>query len=120
MGRLFTILVVDDDTAVRDVVVEILSVSGFGVLTAGSGQEALRILAERPVDLLFTDITMASMDGAELARQARQLRPGLKVLFSTGGAQKTTEPNAIHEARFLFKPFRTAELLREVEALLGA
>jgi CheY-like chemotaxis protein len=95
VARLCTILVVDDDTVVRDVVIQMLSTHGFGVLTAGSGYEALRILTQRTVDLLLTDIVMPGMDGVELAKEARQLRPGLKVLFGTGYAQKAVERGAI-------------------------
>jgi CheY-like chemotaxis protein len=118
--RLFTILVVDDDNAVRDVVVQMLSTHGFGVLTAGGGHEALRILAQGTVDLLFTDIVMPGMDGVELAKEARRLRPGLKVLFGTGYAQKAVERGAIQSARVLYKPFRQAELVKEIDSLLLA
>jgi CheY-like chemotaxis protein len=114
------ILVVDDDNAVRDVVARMLSANGFGVLTASDGSEALRILGQRSVDLLFTDIVMPGMDGVELARQARQVRPGLKVLFATGYAQKAIERDAIHQARVVYKPLRQAELVKEIEALLAA
>jgi PleD family two-component response regulator len=62
------ILIVDDDNAVRDIVVRMPSANGFGVLTASDGSEALRILGQRSVDLLFTDIVMPGMDGVELAR----------------------------------------------------
>jgi two-component system, cell cycle response regulator CpdR len=113
------------DNAVRDVVVRMLSANGFGVLTASDGSEALRILGQRSVDLLFTDIVMPGMDGVELARHARQVRPGLKVLFGTGYAQtgyaqKAIERDAIHQARVVYKPFRQAELVKEIEALLAA
>jgi CheY-like chemotaxis protein len=114
------ILVVDDDIAVRDVIVRMLSANGFRVLTASDGSEALRILSQRSVDLLFTDIVMPGMDGVELARQARQVRPGLKVLFGTGDAQKAIERDAGHQARVVYKPFRQAELMKEIEALLAA
>jgi CheY-like chemotaxis protein len=114
------ILVVDDDNAVRDVVARMLSANGFGVLTASDGSEALRILGQRSVDLLFTDIVMPGMDGVELARQARQVRPGLKVLFATGYAQKAIERDAIHQTRVVYKPLRQAELVKEIEALLAA
>jgi CheY-like chemotaxis protein len=114
------LLVVDDDNAARDVVVRMLSANGFGVLTASDGSEALRILGQRSVDLLFTDIVMPGMDGVELARQARQVRPGLKVLFATGYAQKAIERDAIHQAGVVYKPFRQAELVKEIEALLAA
>jgi CheY-like chemotaxis protein len=114
------LLVVDDDNAVRDVVVRMLSANGFGVLTASDGPEALRILGQGSVDLLFTDVVMPGMDGVELARQARQVRPGLKVLFGTGYAQKAIERDAIHQARVVYKPFRQAELVKEIETLLAA
>jgi two-component system, cell cycle response regulator CpdR len=69
---------------------------------------------------MFTDIVMPGVDGVQLAKDARALRPGLKVLFGTGYAQKATERGAMHDARILYKPLRQPELLREVEALLGA
>ncbi len=120
MARLFTILVVEDDTAVRDLLMRILSEKGLGVLTASDGYEALRILAERPVDVLFADIVMAGIDGVRLARQAKLMRPGIKVLFATGYPQKATERNAMHVGRVLYKPLRAVEVVREVEALLAA
>ena len=101
VATFLTILVVDDDNAVRDVVVRMLSANGFGVLTASDGSEALRILGQR-------------------SRQARQVRPGLKVLFGTGYAQKAIERDATRQARAVYKPFRQAELVKEIEALLAA
>ncbi len=94
---------------------------GFGVLTADDGYEALRILSEkRPIDVLFADIVMPGMDGVQLARQAKLMRPEIKVLFATGYVQKATERNAIHVGRVLYKPLRQAEVIREVESLLAA
>jgi DNA-binding response OmpR family regulator len=81
---LFTVLVAEDDSAVRDVVAHALTETGFAVLTAPDAQAALRILAERPVDLLFVDIVMPGMDGVELAERAKALCPGIRVLFATG------------------------------------
>src|ERR1700719_2475563 len=95
MAQSLSILLVDDDAAVRDVVMQMLSEKGFGALTAGDAHEAIRILTERPVDLLFTDIIMPGMDGVQLAKQARLMRPGIKVLFATGYAQKAVERDAI-------------------------
>jgi len=116
----FTILFVDDDTSVRDVVIRILSQKGFGVLTAGDAYEAIRILAERPVDLIFTDIIMPGMDGVQLAKQAKLMRPSLKVLFATGYAQKAIERDTIRHGPVLLKPLRADEIIREVERLLAA
>jgi two-component system cell cycle response regulator CpdR len=97
-----------------------LSEKGFGVLTAGDAYDAIRILAERPVDLLFADIILPGMDGVQLAKQARQMRPGIKVLFTTGYAQKAFERGAVRQGNVLFKPVRERELAREVELLLAA
>ena len=115
-----TILVVDDDTAVRDIIVQIIREKGFQVFAASDGYEAIRIVAERPVDLLFTDIAMPGVDGVQLAMQAKLIRPGIKVLFATGYAQKAKERNAMRLGKVLFKPFRRAELVLEVESLLAA
>jgi CheY-like chemotaxis protein len=115
----FTILLVEDDTAVRNVLIQILSEKGFGVLTARDAYEAIRILAERHVDLLFTDIAMPSMDGVHLAKQAKLIRPGIKVLFATGYAEKAVERDAACIGRVLYKPFRRGEVIREVEAALA-
>lgn len=120
MAPLISILIVEDDTAVRDLLVRILSEKGLGVLTARDGYEAVRILAERHVDVLFTDIILPGMDGVQLAKQAKLMRPGIKVLFETGYAQVATTRDAIRHGRVLYKPLRQAEVIREVEALLAA
>ena len=120
MADLRTILVVEDESAARDLIIRMLSEKGFGVLTADNAQEALHILAQRRVDLLFTDIVLPVMDGVELAKEARLLWPGLKVLFATGYAREATERGAMQFGRVLYKPLRAAEVVREVEALLAA
>lgn len=120
MADLRSILVVEDESAARDLVIRMLSEQGFGVLTADNAQEALRILAQRRVDLLFSDIVLPAMDGVELAKQARLLWPGLKVLFATGYAQEATERDAAQFGRVLHKPLRAPELLETVQALLAS
>ena len=120
MVSLLTILVVEDDSAVRDLVIRILSENGFGVLTANSAYDALAILRTRSVDLLFTDIIMPGIDGVELAKEARRLRPGLKVMFATGYAQVAHLRQAIHHGRVLYKPLREPELVQAVEQALAA
>jgi two-component system cell cycle response regulator CpdR len=116
---MLTVLFVEDDTAVRDVVMSILSDKGFTVLAASNAHEALRLLKLRPVDLLFTDIILPTMDGIELAKQARALRPALKVLFTTGYAQKAAERQAWRHGRVLYKPLRAPDLIQQVHAVLG-
>jgi two-component system, cell cycle response regulator CpdR len=120
MGRQFTIVLAEDDSAVRGIVVEVLAARGFRVFAAGDGHEALRLLATYPVDLLLADIVMPGLDGVQLARKAKQMHPGIKVLFTTGYAQRAAERDAMRYGRLLFKPVRHRELTREVEALLAS
>jgi CheY-like chemotaxis protein len=119
MAMPFTILFAEDDGPVRDVVINMLSEKGFSVLIAEDWFDALRILRERAVDVLFTDILMPGMDGVALAREARAVRPGLKVLFTTGYAGRALERGALRSGRILYKPFRQAALIREIESLLA-
>lgn len=121
MARFFTILLVEDDSAVRDVLIRILSEKGFGVLTAGDAHEAVRILGDRHVDVLFADLVLPGrMDGVQLAKQARLMRPGIRVLFQTGYAQRATEREAFRLGRVLFKPLRQPEVIQAIETLLAA
>ncbi|HKW54374.1 MAG TPA: response regulator [Stellaceae bacterium] len=119
MGRQFTIVLAEDDSAVRGIVVEVLVARGFRVMAAADGHEALRLLAAHHVDLLIADIIMPGLDGVQLARKAKQMRPGIKVLFTTGYAQRAAERDAMRYGRLLFKPVRHPELTREVEMLLA-
>ena len=79
------VLVVEDEARVRDMSVAALRDLGYTVRQADSGENALRLLDENlPVTLLFTDIVMPGINGRELADRAKALRPGLKVLYTTG------------------------------------
>lgn len=119
MGRQFTIVLAEDDSAVRGIVIAVLAARGFRVLAAADGHEALRLLGAHPVDLLLADIVMPGLDGVQLARKAKQMHPAIKVLFTTGYAQRAAEREAMRYGRLLFKPVRQRELTREVEALLA-
>ena len=114
------ILFVEDDTAVREAVARMLTDSGFRVLAATDGYDAVRLLTENHVDLLITDIVMPDLDGVELAKQAKGMRPNIKVLFATGyGEKAVAERDAMQHGRVVLKPLRQAELMREVEATLA-
>jgi two-component SAPR family response regulator len=117
-GSELTILIVDDDALVRDSVVSIVAAQGFRVLAAGSTVEAMGILAREHVDLLFTDIVMPGQDGIELAREAKKLRPRLRILFSTGYFSRAND--AIGLGELLFKPMRAHQIETAVaQALRG-
>jgi CheY-like chemotaxis protein len=113
-----TILIVEDDKAVRDVTVEIIRDLGYETLTASNGQEALNLLRQTDViDLLFTDFVMPGpLTGVALAREARIMRPGLPVLLSTGYA--SLDERAENKFPIIAKPFRTAELSRLIARLI--
>jgi len=116
------ILVVEDDETLRAYTVEILGDLGYQVLEAEHGMAALDIINERDdIHLLFTDIVMpGGMNGRELADQALQLRPALKVLFTTG----YTRNAVVHHGRLdpgvhlIVKPFSFDELAGKIRSLL--
>lgn len=117
-----TILVVEDDPDVREMIVGILSDLGYRTLVAANGPEALAILnRDRSVDLLFTDIVMpAGMSGTELARQASRLRPDLKVLLSSGYTREANRARAARiEFPFIAKPYRPTALGKKLEEVLA-
>jgi two-component system, NtrC family, sensor kinase len=110
-----TILVVEDEADVREVVAAELTNFGYRVLTAGDGPEALEIIdGEYDIDLLFSDVVMPrGMNGEELAREARRRRPGLKVLLTSGyPPAELRERQSLGEFRVLQKPYRVEDLLR--------
>jgi PAS domain S-box-containing protein len=116
------ILLVDDNEDVRAVALRQLTSLGYRVIAANSAAEALDILRRgTPIDLLFTDVVMpGSMGGKELADEAGQIKPGLKVLFASGyfeGALQRT--GALEESvNFIVKPYRKADLARKLRVVL--
>jgi PAS domain S-box-containing protein len=113
-----TVLVVDDEPAIRDVVYRILTQAGHRVMTAAGQTQAIGILRNPavPVDLLLTDVVMPGMTGEEFAAQVEAVRPGTSVLFMSGYEQ----PPAVAGAQVLPKPFSRAALLAQVGRLLVA
>jgi PAS domain S-box-containing protein len=116
-----TVLVVEDDPFVRSYVITRVQSLGYSVISAVDGNDALQKLrADIPIDILFTDIVMpGGINGWELADLARQLRPGLPVLLTSGYALETLVKHSQLRAGavVLTKPYRTADLalrLREV------
>jgi PAS domain S-box-containing protein len=118
-----TVLVVDDEPAIREVAHRILTSAGYQVITAGSGQEALGIL-ESPrvrVDLLLSDVVMPGMTGEAFATRVRAARPGLRLLFMSGYEQPESDAPGWPGAgtQFIAKPFSRAALLARVAQVLA-
>jgi two-component system cell cycle sensor histidine kinase/response regulator CckA len=110
-----TVLVVEDDDALRDLVRVVLEPAGYEVRLAADGEDALR---HPDPDLLITDILMPGMNGRELADRLLARAPRTRVLFISGYAGEDVELE--DGARFLAKPFTPGELLEQVRALLAS
>jgi nitrogen-specific signal transduction histidine kinase len=119
-----TILVVEDDPFVRGYAVATLEGLGYRTILAASGPEAVsRLSADGEIDLLFTDIVMpGGMNGWDLSQRAIELRPGIKVLFTSGYALETLLANgrALNGVIMLMKPYRKADLALRIRQALGA
>ncbi len=114
------ILVVDDDGQVLEGTRDIVEALGYAVIAARSGREALSILrGDGTIDLLFTDISMPGMDGWELARRSKQMRPDLKIVY-TSGFSFSPVPEAPRPGYgpLLPKPWRPAQLDRILQTIL--
>jgi CheY-like chemotaxis protein len=117
-----TILVVEDDDRVRNLIKRMLESRGYQVLDAASPEDALLLLDNPEVrpSVLVSDVVMPRMDGGELAARAATLREGLRVLFVSGYAQDAL-PNALPDgAAYLHKPFSADALAGKIRSLLDA
>ncbi|HVP15417.1 MAG TPA: ATP-binding protein [Terriglobales bacterium] len=117
-----SILLVEDEPEVRAVARVALEKAGYHVLEARHGEEALAVAArgDHAIRLLLTDIVMPEMGGPELARQLRQMIPGMRVLYFSGYAPGTSGRPAIAlDAPFLAKPFRPRTLIEKVRDVLA-
>jgi len=117
-----TVLVVDDDEILQRLICKTLENSGFRVLAAGNGSDALTLCrnAQPPVDLLVTDYSMPGLTGLQLASECFSLNPELSVLYISGswpGDALRTDLE-LGRRRFLAKPFRMSELVRNAKEVL--
>jgi DNA-binding response OmpR family regulator len=112
-----TIVVVDDDPDVRDLVFELLVGLGYDVHTADDGEAGLALLQRVVPDLLILDFAMPGINGAELARAARTRNPDLNILFLSGYADTSALEAAVGRVPLLRKPFRPVELAAAVRAV---
>ena len=117
-----TVLLVEDEVAVRGFAKRALETTGYRVLVAASGDEALQLVAGHSgvIDAMVTDVVMPGMSGPELARQLAPKRPGIKVLFTSGYTEDATLIQGVKDAgtAFLQKPFSPDELTDKVRQLL--
>jgi PAS domain S-box-containing protein len=119
-----TILLVEDDSGVRELIQQVLRRLGYTLVAAQNGREALRVVAHHaePIHLLITDVIMPGMTGKVLAEEIHQTRPGLKTLFISGYTDEAMASHSILDpgVAFLQKPFSPTALARKVRAVLDS
>jgi len=117
-----TILLVDDEEQVREIVEVLLNTIGYETLSAESGESALRIAREFPevIHLLMTDMSMPQMNGLTLAEKMKSLRPDIRVVIMSGDSEWIVGENlSLGDLAFLQKPFSLQELRRKIKEILG-
>jgi two-component system, cell cycle response regulator CpdR len=112
--RLPTILLVDDEPEFRDVMATILARAGHKVLAAADGYEGVRVLSEHWVDLLITDVRMPGVDGLQLARQAKVMRPNIRIIYISGFETGLGPDAGPTYGPVLAKPIEPPDLLAKI------
>ncbi len=114
------ILVVEDEELIRVLAESILQDDGYDAVTAANAVEALALInGERRVDVLFTDINLGETNGLDLAQEIRALKPGIKVLYTSGaGVTDGTRSLFVEGAKFLAKPYRSDQLVAAMHGVL--
>jgi DNA-binding NtrC family response regulator len=118
-----TILVVDDEAEIRKLVTAMLTRSGYRVLTADSGQNAVRLFRNNPgVDLLLTDVVAPGMSGPMIADEIAALKPEIKVVFMSGYDNTQVVQRYVVERGYslLIKPFNMEQLGKMIGQVMGA
>lgn len=118
-----TILLVEDDPPIRQLVRRVLEQRGYVLIEARNAEEALHLAEERPdpIDLLMTDVVLPHMDGFELAARFRARRPETRVLLISGyAADSVAVRGGLKESgeQFLLKPFTKDQLVRKIHKVL--
>ena len=112
-------LVVEDDAAMREMLCRMLERSGFAVATAATGREALKLFAERQVDLAITDLMMPQMDGLTLIRELMRLQPSARIIVISGAESGHDAARALGAKAVLRKPVSLADLARVAQDVLA-
>jgi CheY-like chemotaxis protein len=119
-----TILLVDDEELLRAGVQEMLEMSGYTVITATNGHEAMACLKQHAIDLVITDLVMPKMDGVDFVEQLRQIWPDVPVIVVSGSTRNIMQRYGIESIQVpgadasLSKPFKGVDLMSQIQALL--
>jgi CheY-like chemotaxis protein len=118
-----TILVVDDEPEIRKLVTAMLTQNGYRVLSADTGENAIRLFKNNPnIDLLLTDVVAPGMSGPMIADQIAEMKPDIKVLFMSGYDSTQVVQRYVVEKGYslLIKPFTMEQLARKVQDVFSA
>jgi len=115
-----SILVVDDELLIRDLLYDFFSGQGWNIAVAENGEKALDILHDRKIDILLSDIKMPEMDGLALSSRVKETHPDLPVILMTGYPSVDTAVSALRNqvADYIIKPFNINQLHKLIEAKL--
>lgn len=118
------IVIIDDEPQIRDMLQKILQRYGYEVAVAENGKEGIKLCANKPADLVITDLTMPEKDGMETIKELRSDYPGVKIIAMSGGGDRFPEyflDKAIESGAVtsLKKPFRKDDILKVVYEILG-
>lgn len=116
-----TVLLAEDEDAVRDLACEFLSAAGYRVFAAENGEKALKIAEtlSQPIHLLVTDVVMPRMRGTELAKKLRDLQPNMKVIYMSGYLGEEGSQEFVEDSEYLQKPFSRDSLLHRAGVVLN-
>ena len=115
-----SILVVDDELLIRDLLYDFFNSQGWNISVAENGQKALELLEEQSIDLVLTDLKMPMMDGMALTKHLRESRPDLPVVVMTGYPSVDSAIEALRNkvSDYIIKPFNINRLFKTIEAQL--
>ncbi|MGB6350132.1 MAG: response regulator [Pseudolabrys sp.] len=121
-GAAISVLVVEDEVLISNLVADVLSASGFVVREVTTADEALRYIdSGADIDVLFTDINLpGDMDGAELAERARELRPEMPIVYASGRFKLSEISPLVSRSLFMAKPYDPADVCALLTRLTGA
>lgn len=116
-----SVLVVDDEQFIRQLLVRTIKREGYLVSEAGDGRKALDILSEKHIDIVISDIKMPNMDGWQLLEEIKKEYPEISVILITAYAGDHTPENAIEAGAdyFITKPFKNVEIARTLTGLMN-
>ena len=118
--RPIRVLLVEDEILISEWVAESLAEQGFSVCAVASAADALQHLKSEPVDVLFTDVNLpGGMDGALLARRARELVPGLPVIYASGRPDTLDATTRVPGSTFIAKPYSPSRLAPLIAGAAG-